>query len=256
MDSTFNLETAYRCAALSQRAYEAPNLTTPMAHVLVEEDADYLNIACRGTASIRDLITDADFVRVPMFVGALATVHRGCQRAVESVISSLIIKAIGVNKPVRLMGHSLGGMMCPRIASHFLSNQIAVADIYTFGEPRGGNAAFAALCDAQFGTKHHRVIHQEDIVCRIPGYLIGYRHSGHVDFIPSLGEGYKPAIWFDPGLEMRILSDITGIWRAWRAKRNILVLDDLLACHHVDSYVSALANLLTLSLADAPKAKV
>lgn len=243
MDSTFDLATACQCVALAQRAYESPNLTTDLAHVLVEEDANYLNIACRGTASIRDFISDADFVRVPLFEGSPVSVHRGCRRAVNSVLSHLEDKVSAAPKPVRFTGHSLGGMMATQLARCFVARGIPVASVYTYGEPRGGNAAYAALCDQLFGINHHRVVHEEDIVSRIPGYFIGYRHSGHEDFLPSLPDGSVSKIWFDPSELEKFLSDCTGMYRAWKATRNIWALDDLLTCHHLDGYVKALNQL-------------
>jgi hypothetical protein len=46
---------------------------------------------------------------------------------------------------------------------------------YTFGQPRVGNEAFAKLTDMRVKT-FYRVIHDDDIVARIPNF--NYYHSG------------------------------------------------------------------------------
>lgn len=49
-------------------------------------------------------------------------------------------------------------------------------EIYNFGSPRVGNAAFAEFVSAQTGDEY-RMTHLDDPVPRLPSHLFGYYHT-------------------------------------------------------------------------------
>ncbi|KAK0105444.1 hypothetical protein ONS96_004831 [Cadophora gregata f. sp. sojae] len=50
------------------------------------------------------------------------------------------------------------------------------ADVYSYGSPRVGNAAFASFVTAQEGV-NYRMTHENDPVPQIPPTWIGYEHT-------------------------------------------------------------------------------
>lgn len=72
-------------------------------------------------------------------------------------------------------GHSLGGAVATIAAANLRKAGFAV-DIYTFGAPRAGNAAFANFVTQQAGAEF-RVTHDNDPVPRLPPIIFGYRHT-------------------------------------------------------------------------------
>jgi hypothetical protein len=133
---------------------------------------------------------------------------------------------------------------------------LPVAGVYTFGGPRVGNAAFAKCYNGlkseirnpksetnpkgeigngetgTLGERTWRVVFEEDGVCRVPGWLMGYRHVGQEVFIPTLGGmRMNPRLWF------KVLSDLAGWMRHWSQGSVAPVAD-----HPVGRYVEAVGR--------------
>jgi hypothetical protein len=133
-------------------------------------------------------------------------------------------------RPLILTGHSLGGALAV-LAGYFLAEQnYPVHSIYTYGQPRAGDAAFAADFEVLCGGKTYRVVNQNDLVPRLPGWLLGYRHAGQLQFLTAFGQLVPDA----PPWVM-LLSDALGLWQAWRRKRDVLLTD-----HFIEQYIERL----------------
>jgi predicted lipase len=72
-------------------------------------------------------------------------------------------------------GHSLGGAIATLAGAYLRVNGVA-CDIYTYGSPRVGNDDFVNFVDGQSGSEY-RVTHVDDPIPRLPGSLLGYRHT-------------------------------------------------------------------------------
>jgi len=148
---------------------------------LIACDGEDCVAAFRGTQDLRNWLTDLDCAYTRL---GNMRVHRGFYEALESVRTDLEagIQATHYQR-LWLTGHSLGGalaMLCARAWKG------AVEGVYTFGQPRVGDAAFCALYDSALKSRTFRVIHADDIVARVPWLLGAYRHAGHEIFFPSL----------------------------------------------------------------------
>ncbi len=153
---------------------------------MTENDATLL-IAFRGTTSIRDWITDA---RILQLDGPTGKVHKGFLDAWRDVEAAVRGKIAGTGpRRIWICGHSLGGALAKVAAAslHFGNPPVAVQGVVTFGQPRVGNARFAAAFDAAFGGRSFRFINDRDIVPRVPPGL-EYTHDGGRLFINSQGE--------------------------------------------------------------------
>jgi predicted lipase len=77
-------------------------------------------------------------------------------------------------------GHSLGGALSSlaglSMKSNFPTNPV---QLYTFGQPRTGDAGYAALVDSTLGTGNvFRGVHTTDGVPTIIPQTFGYKHHG------------------------------------------------------------------------------
>jgi len=252
---SFDLVNALTCARASADAYQRDNIRDEATdtHCLISEESDYFVVAFRGSASIRNWITDAEFERVTLVSGVDGTsskVHRGFCRALNSILEQLMAKLGGCSfferqntKPLFITGHSLGGALAILAALELQRNRWLIAQVYTFGQPRVGNGDFRRRYDAALGDRTFRVVYQEDIVARIPhlpSWSDAYRHVGNEVFIPSdVPIHCADDFLINPSLWRLLLSDAWGIYRAFIVSKFQAALDPMLD-HHVHNYVAAL----------------
>jgi triacylglycerol lipase len=226
--TTFDLDNARALARLALLAYGpaegfkatfvraiANAATDTQAYVVADERATIL--VFRGTSSRRDLLTDL-MVRKEAVRGG--RVHRGFLAAWDSVRHQVIcalLEADVVGRPLFITGHSLGGAL-----AELAESTLCASAVYTFGQPRVGNASFAAA-----GHFHcYRIVHEEDPVPRVPLWSWGYRHGGHEVFLDSFGH-----IQFNPPLPYKLLSDIWGVVNAWSQERLAVAGDHGMKCY-------------------------
>jgi hypothetical protein len=223
---------------------------------LVFADADDAVIAFRGTADLRNWLTDLQCDLRP-WRSAHARVHHGFLAAWRSIRDETIqtVEDLGPKRRLWLTGHSLGGALAMLAALELksvASNAANLAGCYTFGQPRVGNADFRDWFNAVLRDKTFRVVHSDDIVARVPWLLGSYHHAGHEIFFPNavfprfgvtppsttlnlelgtLNYRVNPSIW------AKLPSDLIGLARAWFSG-----FDALLADHYVRSYINLLAR--------------
>lgn len=245
----FDLDNARGCAAVSAAAYRQETFSNPATdtHCLVVENSDSVIISFRGTASIRNWITDAEFKRNVLELEKDAQVHDGFLRAFDSILQPLsdyLKKIVVAKRKVFVTGHSLGGALAILAALELKRQGFNVAQVYTFGQPRVGNAAFKSLYEDALGASTFRVVYQEDIVARIPHlpyFHDPYRHVGQEVFISSIDSG---ELWFDPPLWRLLISDAWGIYRAFIISKFRGALDPVID-HNINNYIAALSIIHT-----------
>ncbi|KAJ3500410.1 hypothetical protein NMY22_g19269 [Coprinellus aureogranulatus] len=148
-------------------------------------------VSLRGTFSINDAITDLKLILTPLKsvgiadVGS-AQVHTGFLEAYNYVASEVlsVVKSQLSSNPsysVIVTGHSLGGALASLAALSIKSSvPSAKLRLYTYGQPRVGNAAFASLTESRLGIANiFRAVHTYD---GVPTFLLkslGYRHFGN-----------------------------------------------------------------------------
>ncbi|KAJ2799676.1 hypothetical protein H4R20_004343 [Coemansia guatemalensis] len=114
-----------------------------------------------------------------------ATVHAGFQESVNAVYPHLLknIREAAEDYPdykIVFLGHSLGGASAVLSALRFATDNELLKDmirVWTFGEPRVGNRAFAEYYTQMLGNQTYRVTYQADIVPHVPPWqVLGYQH--------------------------------------------------------------------------------
>jgi len=197
-------------------------------HVLLRRAGDTLIIAFRGSASLRNWLTNFDAHKQMVVLPCTDNVatalpesalnpqpstinhphlHAGFYHAALSVRDELLdaIAKTGCRN-LFLTGHSLGGalavvsaVLLDGIASSMpksipqsneplpsppsTTNSPTIHSIYTFGQPRIGDAAFAHSALRTPHSALFRVTNRADLVPWVPGWLLGYRHFGtHIHF--------------------------------------------------------------------------
>ena len=241
----FSLRNARELALYARMAYDEPptiRCESTDTNILICELPECVIVACKGTASLRNFVTDAEAWRSFTQYGE---VHSGAWYAWQSV-EDQVFKALqrfdiyGTSKPVFWIGHSLGGLLA-MIGALRTQRRMVIAGVYTFGCPRLGDKKFRFSYELFLGSLTFTTIYDCDIVPRVPGWLAGYRRPGHDEFISALN---PQDIIQDPVFTYRLWSDIVALWRGWRAGRNPAFLDELIRDHHIDNYIKALDGIL------------
>jgi len=226
--NSFDPFNAQQLCAQSAEAYRRPRTPEEAdAHVHIGTRVRDLIVAFRGTANLSNWLTDLDceLVRLRNF-----RLHRGFFEAFMAVKLDLDLS----QWRLWVTGHSLGGALAELWAWWMAECGHAVAGVYTFGQPRVGDAAFAARYDSMLKTRTFRVVHADDIVPRIPWQLGRYRHAGHEVFFPSPGERAikRKGRWVQNcGLLRRLTYDLTALARGL-GRGKLALVDD----HHIRRY--------------------
>jgi triacylglycerol lipase len=169
----------------------------------VAESNDAILVAFRGTQPDRamDWFVDAGAVH-GKWDHDTGTVHTGFYNALRAVWGVTLAKGEVLpkrllnrgSKTIWITGHSLGGALAVLCAAQavFVS-KIDVQGVYTFGQPRVGNKAFADAVSAKLGSGVYRFVNHRDIVPRVPLFSAQFCHYGNQTFFDENGKPTEQA---------------------------------------------------------------
>lgn len=139
-------------------------------------------ISFRGSINLANWLDNLTFYKSRVYPGfPNVLVHRGFYVAYMSVakpISDAVHKAKlkYPNATFHVTGHSLGAAVAALCAFDLkVFHGIPISSMYTFGQPRIGNAAFKNAF-SRFIPNQYRLTHYRDMVPHVPTELIGFIH--------------------------------------------------------------------------------
>lgn len=175
--------TTFHNATTGAQAYTGYNMRT-----------NTIVVAYRGSADIQNWIFNLDFFLIAYPSAACpggCEVHRGFLIVYQSIstgvlaaMHALAAKYHSRQPSILVTGHSLGAALAILSAADvslaFKASVPAIL-VYTYGEPRVGNPAWAywMATDVLPGTIQFRVTHKADPVPRIPPEEFGFLHVPH-----------------------------------------------------------------------------
>ncbi|KAJ3024036.1 hypothetical protein HKX48_007967 [Thoreauomyces humboldtii] len=202
---------AERCSGYTQGTVMVAQfddlLTNTVGYVAYNTANKEIIVAYRGTMSVRSAITDLQLIKADLApsytrisVAPGVEVHSGFLNAVK-ITQDRVAAAIAYIQStvpgskaytITVTGHSLGGAiaMLSAIQLYDVLGQSAGSriQVYTYGEPRVGNPAFAAwVYTLPFSSKIYRVTHLADIVPHLPPQFLGFLHHRSEFWINSAG---------------------------------------------------------------------
>lgn len=140
-------------------------------------------VAFRGSSDAKNWIDDFDATHVSYPRCSGCSIHKGFYQGYSTVSPNVKAQITTVvskyrNAPIYITGHSLGGALAVVAALDIHSTFGNVEKLYTYGQPRVGNAAFANYAASQISDSF-RVIHYADIVPHVPPSAMDYRHHNY-----------------------------------------------------------------------------
>lgn len=225
-------------ATHAARAYSDHTVCDPatnaQALVFLDSDGDII-IAFKGSSAPKDFLEDARILRDTIMEasGGKVEVHAGFHAdfaAIHVAVLAAVRSQLAIQPAAKIYvtGHSLGGALAILCALEFSRQGLPIAAVFTFGQPRVGNKNFAVLYDDGLRDITFRIVNQNDIVPRTPGWLLGYRHCGQEIFLepkPYGGTCVNPAMCF------KLLSAALGLYAAYRTRQDVLVSEHFIAAY-------------------------
>ncbi|PPQ78602.1 hypothetical protein CVT24_002054 [Panaeolus cyanescens] len=157
---------------------------------------------------------DIPLVQLYHPVGIDARVHAGFlmlwNSVAESVLNDIREQLVSrENYSIVVVGHSLGGALASIAAISIKFNFVTVSmRMFTYGQPRTGDASYAKLINGFFGSgKAYRDTHTTDVVPHIPSQDMDYVHHGVEYWISSDPASYSSITECDPDGEDKTCSN-------------------------------------------------
>lgn len=176
-------------------------------------------LAFRGTepSELSDVL--ADLNAIPRGAMTHGLVHSGFRNELDKLWDAIVAHHDKghQNKKMWITGHSLGAAMATIATSRFEETR-KVEQLTTFGSPRVGTRKFVKHIE----TKHMRFVNNNDIVTKVPLWIMGYKHHGVLQYINFYGNIRKLTAW----------QMVKDKWRGWKSG----LLDGALD-HGMDNYV-------------------
>lgn len=169
---------------------EAPSNKDFRTIVSTDQEKKVITVACKGTSTARDWVTNLQVelsttpfdpcAQASTAEGKAARVHQGFADAYMSAQDATRDAVAQARKQhpdyeVWVTGHSLGGALASIAALDLVAAGVPVTRLYTFGQPRVGDAGFAA-CMEEFVPGARRFTKGADPVPRFPRREWQYMH--------------------------------------------------------------------------------
>ena len=178
-------------------------------------------LAFRGTEpdELSDLL--ADLNAIPRGAMTHGLVHSGFRKEVDKLWDDIaLLQHKHQKKELWITGHSLGAAMAT-ICTSRMEEYTPVKQLTTFGSPRVGTRKFVK----NISTPHLRFVNNNDLVTKVPLFIMGYKHHGVLQYINFYGNIRKLTAW----------QMVKDKWRGWRSG----ILDGA-KDHGMDNYVKHL----------------
>lgn len=118
-------------------------------------------------------------------------VHSGFVKECNKLWEQLVVhRSKHTKKSFYITGHSLGAAMATIACSRFEEKE-PVEMLTTFGSPRVGTRKFVK----NITTPHTRVVNNNDVVTKVPLWLMGYKHHGVLTYINFYGNIRTLTFW-------------------------------------------------------------
>jgi len=197
------LEKGLLFAELASIAYKDPKEAKPLAKKLGFTSTEFYNrdgaqayrfqnardcvIVCRGTEPTEWNDIKADLQATPVRSESVSRVHRGFKKEVDDLWPMVVEDVRALKKQTLwFAGHSLGAAMATVMASRCFYDDTLMnpAELHTYGSPRVGWPGYVKT----MAVEHHRWVNNNDVVTKVPLWIMGYRHDGIEHYIDSEGD--------------------------------------------------------------------
>lgn len=221
---------AYHDGGVAKKYFKRVGFTTYKffdvegAQCHIAQTKDIIIISFRGTEPKEFSDVKADLNAWKGKSRTEGMVHKGFKGELDKLWAdiSVALQRIGDRK-LYICGHSLGGAMATICASRLEEH---TPELYTYGSPRVGGKEFVKGLQ----VLHYRHVNNNDMVTRLPFWIMGFRHHGVLTYINHYGNIRNLTAW------QRCKDQFRGRWAAIRK----LQLFDGIRDHDIGKYSNKL----------------
>ena len=201
----------------------------------IAKNSDTIIIAFRGTEPKQFSDIKADLMAWKKRSRSVGQVHAGFRGEVDKLWADIRV-SLGRKggRDIYVCGHSLGGAMATICASRLREDDKGnVKALYTYGSPKVGGKLFVWNLDE---LEHYRFVNNNDMVTRVPLWIMGYRHHGNLTYINHYGNIRSMTSY------QRFKDKMRGRWAAIRK----LQFFDGIRDHDINKYCKKLKRLIKI----------
>ena len=200
------------------------------AQCYVVWNKQYAIVIFRGTEPKEFSDIKADLNALQSKSKTRGDVHAGFKNEINKVWDDLTFTLADLSgHELYITGHSLGAAMATICASR-LERDFNVSCLYTFGSPRVGDKRWVR----NLNIPHYRVVNNNDVVCKVPFWFMGYRHHGVLCYINHYGNVRRMTWW------QRFKDQWRGRKAAWKNKEPFDGVRD----HDITAYAKKMKNVV------------
>ena len=208
------------------------------AQVHVAKNNDTIIIAFRGTEPKQFSDIKADLMAWKKRSRSVGQVHAGFKGEVDKLWADIRV-SLGrkAGRNIYICGHSLGGAMATICASRLINEHKKgnVEGLYTYGSPKVGGKKYVWNLHVQ-DLEHYRHVNNNDMVTKVPLWIMGYRHYGYLTYINHYGNIRSMTSW------QRFKDKMRGRWAAIRKFQFFDGIRD----HDINKYCKKLKKLVKI----------
>lgn len=199
------------------------------------EGRNQAGVVIRGTTSLADWLNNLDVSFTNSAWGEVHSGFKACAEEVMKEIGSMLFKAKVGGKQIIFTGHSLGGAVATQLFADYMFADYMYGTINKHNNlcipieaPRNFSKEAAELFGQCHGDSIYPVIHNNDIVPRMPPTTMGYADipNTHLQYINSSGKVVNKISLWDrllgylkslgkPGLDSLEDHDLSTIQELW-----------------------------------------
>lgn len=142
-------------------------------------------IAFSGTDLTEWNDIEADIRSTLAMIGTLGRVHSGFRRELDDIWPVLSEVLAANDRTLYFCGHSLGAGIATLAAYRCVCAPFPAAphELHTFGSPRVADKPYLSHTT----VRHHRWVHNNDVIARMPPRWMGYDHGGEEVYLDRFG---------------------------------------------------------------------
>jgi hypothetical protein len=165
-----------------------------------DPSANEIVVSFAGTnpLSIKNWIDDLDYFKTTYGHCSTCSVHRGFYESYLAVNSDIMLAVQRLSSThstasLAVTGHSLGASLAVLCAAELTVAGFKVNHVYTFGQPRVGDANFEKWYFSKLPF-HYRVVHHMDPVPHLPLQAMGFQHMPTEIFYKDSPDQYQVCV--------------------------------------------------------------